>query len=111
MCRATCLDDTLSLHDALPISAVIRECGDVRALFGWSYGGLIALHLANSLPLPHLIAYEPIMAPFGESALLELSKLHAMRDADGSVETALLRVTGMNADEVEIGRASCRERG
>lgn len=86
-------------------SAVIRECGDVRALFGWSYGGLIALHLANSLPLPHLIAYEPIMAPFGASALLELSQLHAMRDADGSVETALQRVTGMNADEVASVRS------
>ena len=87
------------------VSAVLRECGDVRALFGWSYGGLIALHLANSIPLPHVIAYEPIMAPFGASALVELSQRHASQDVDGSVETALLRVTGMSADDVASVRS------
>ncbi len=42
--------------------AVLREFGDVRTVFGWSYGGLIALHLANKVAVPQVIAYEPIMA-------------------------------------------------
>lgn len=41
----------------------------MRTVFGWSYGGLIVLTLANELRLSHVIAYEPIMAPFGAAAL------------------------------------------
>ncbi|MFD7308584.1 alpha/beta fold hydrolase [Promicromonospora sp. NPDC059942] len=86
-------------------AAVLREFRDVRTLFGWSYGGLIALHLANRTPVPHLIAYEPVMAPFGAQALPALRRAHDDADGDASVEVALREVTGMGADQIESLRS------
>ncbi|XVU21013.1 alpha/beta fold hydrolase [Actinoplanes sp. CA-054009] len=85
--------------------AVLRGFTDVRTLFGWSYGGLIALHLANLLPLPHLIAYEPVMAPFGAAALPGLKRAQAEADLDAGVTIALREVTGMADDAIEALRA------
>lgn len=86
-------------------AAVLREVSDVRTLFGWSYGGLIALHLANELPVPHLIAYEPVVAPFGSQALPALRRAHEYADGDASVEVALREVTGMAADQISSLRS------
>lgn len=84
------------LRDA---EAALAEFSDVRTLFGWSYGGLIALHLANTVAVPHLVAYEPIMAPFGASALPSLREAHENHDLDQTVTVALGQVTGM-PDEI-----------
>jgi pimeloyl-ACP methyl ester carboxylesterase len=81
--------------------AVLRRFSQVRTLFGWSYGGLISLHLTNTVPVPHLIAYEPIMAPFGASALPNLKSAHDASDLDRTVETALAQVTGMPGEIIE----------
>lgn len=86
-------------------AAVLRSFTDVRTLVGWSYGGLIALHLANALPVPHLIAYEPIMAPFGAKALPDLKRAQCDADFDASVTIALQQVTGMADEMVEALRA------
>lgn len=86
-------------------AAVLREFSDVRTLFGWSYGGLIALHLANEVPVPHLIAYEPITAPFGAGALPALERAHGDGDLDRTVEVALGEVSGLPAAVVESLRA------
>jgi pimeloyl-ACP methyl ester carboxylesterase len=85
--------------------AVLREFSSVRTLFGWSYGGLILLHLANTVEIPHLIAYEPIMAPFGASALPDLKSAHADGDINRVVEVALEQVTGMPGTVIESLRA------
>ncbi|WP_045747408.1 alpha/beta fold hydrolase [Actinoplanes rectilineatus] len=77
-------------------AAVLRGFTDVRTLFGWSYGGLIALHLANIRPVPHLIAYEPVMAPFGAAALPDLRRAQDDGDLDASITVALQQVTGMD---------------
>lgn len=80
-------------------AAVLRSFTDVHTLFGWSYGGLIALHLANTLPLPHLVAYEPVISPFGAKALPDLRQAHDGADLDASVAVALGQVADMG-DEV-----------
>lgn len=84
------------------LAAVVREFADVRTLFGWSYGALIALHLATALPVPQVIAYEPVTAPFGAAALPDLRRAH---DADALVEVALSQVTGMPTAELAALRA------
>ena len=76
-------------------AAILNTFSDVRTVFGWSYGGLIALHLAQTVPVRHLVAYEPIMVPFGASALPNLKKVHEDGDLDRTVEVALGQVTGM----------------
>ncbi|MEU5565047.1 alpha/beta fold hydrolase [Micromonospora musae] len=86
-------------------AAVLRSFTEVRTLFGWSYGGLIALHLANTLPVPHLIAYEPVMSPFGAKALPDLKQAHEEADLDASVTIALQQVTGMGDEMVAALRA------
>lgn len=86
-------------------AAVLRELSDIRTLFGWSYGGLVALHLANALSVPHLIAYEPVMAPFGAQALPDLRQAHDDGDLDASVEIALRQVTRLNEKMVRTLRS------
>jgi pimeloyl-ACP methyl ester carboxylesterase len=85
--------------------AVLRTFTDVRTLFGWGYRGLIALYLANALPVPHLIAYEPVMSPFGATALPGLRQAQDDADLDASVTVALQQVTGMGDEAVRALRA------
>jgi pimeloyl-ACP methyl ester carboxylesterase len=87
------------------LEAVLQEFSEVRTLFGWSYGALIALHVTNSWAVPHLIAYEPIMRPFGASSLPHLRLAHEDADGDRTVEIALREVTGMDAASVAALRA------
>jgi pimeloyl-ACP methyl ester carboxylesterase len=88
----------LEVEDAI---SVLRELPEVRTLFGWSFGALIALQVANEQPVPHLIAYEPIMAPFGADALPALRQAHDAGDPDASVEAALREVTGMPPEVID----------
>ena len=92
----------LEVEDAL---TALRRLPEVRTLFGWSYGALIAMHAANESAVPHLIGYEPIMAPFGAAALPGLQRAHESGDLDASVEVALREVTGMPDDAVGSLRA------
>lgn len=86
-------------------TAVLREVRDVRTLFGWSYGGLIALHLANHQAVPHVIAYEPVMHPFGAHALSELQRAHEESDLDAVLTVALRDVSGMPEGQITALRA------
>lgn len=100
------LTDTYDLGtEVRDAEAVLQEFSAVRTLFGWSYGGLILLHLANAITVPHLIAYEPIMAPFGASALPDLKSAHDAGDLDRTVEVALGQVTGMPGPVIQSLRA------
>lgn len=83
------------------LMAVLQTFTDVRALFGWSFGGLIALHLTNTLPVAHLIAYEPVTAPFGATALPHLQQAHEVGDLDAGVTVALSQVAGMSPQVIE----------
>lgn len=86
-------------------AAVLRSFADVRAVFGWSYGGLIALEAAGELAIPHVIAYEPVAAPFGAEVLSVLRGAHRAGDLDGVLEIALRRVAGMDDQAVAALRA------
>ncbi|WP_217271369.1 alpha/beta fold hydrolase [Frigoribacterium sp. VKM Ac-2836] len=92
----------LEVEDAL---TALRRLPTVQTLFGWSYGALIALHAANEHAVPHLIGYEPIMAPFGAAALPGLERAHDAGDLDVSVEVALREVAGMPDAVIESLRA------
>lgn len=85
--------------------AVLREFTEVAMVFGWSYGGLVALRLAGEVDLPHVVAYEPVVAPFGAAALPDLRAAAAAADADGIVEVALRQVGGMDESSVRALRA------
>lgn len=98
-------DDYDVATEVRDVAAVLREFPNTRTLFGWSYGGLILMHLTNELAVPHLIAYEPIMAPFGSGALPALRDAAATGDLDAVVEAALVQVTGMPADVVDSLRS------
>lgn len=86
-------------------AAVLQGFSEVRTVFGWSYGGLIALELAGVLEIPHVIAYEPVVAPFGAAALPALRAAHEAGDLDGVLESALRRVAGMDEQAVSALRA------
>ncbi|MFC9230108.1 alpha/beta fold hydrolase [Streptomyces decoyicus] len=67
------LTSTYSLQTEVEdLGVVLDEFKGTQALFGWSYGGLIALLTANDRPLHQVIAYEPVMRPFGSHALPDL---------------------------------------
>jgi pimeloyl-ACP methyl ester carboxylesterase len=89
-------------------AAVLDEFSDVRTLFGWSYGGLITLELASVREIPHVIAYEPIMAPFGAEALPALHTAQDAGDLDQMLEIALLHVTGMDHTGLAALRADSK---
>ncbi|WP_240896582.1 alpha/beta fold hydrolase [Kineococcus vitellinus] len=86
-------------------AAVLRTVGDVRALLGWSYGGLVALHLANAVAVPHVIAYEPVVAPFGAAALPQLRRAQEAGDLDATVTAALGRIAGAPPQAIAALRA------
>lgn len=87
---ATEVTDLLAVLDEVPASTVL----------GWSYGATIALLAANERALPHLVAYEPVGAPFGVAALPALAEADAARDRDGSVEVVNRAISGYDATHV-----------
>lgn len=90
------------------LQAVLEVIGDPRALFGWSYGGLIALLLASEQPVRHVIAYEPVDPTFGSTALPSLRAADAAADWDRAVEIVNVQVSGFSAEYVEALRADER---
>lgn len=90
------------------LRAVLRRVGDVPAVIGWSYGGLIALRAADRVPVPHVIAYEPVMRPFAAHALPALAAADAAGDRDATVRTVVTEVSGMGQEAVESLRANPR---
>lgn len=86
------------------LATVLEDLSEPRAVFGWSYGGLIALLLAGEQPLRHVIAYEPVIPPFGREALPAL-KAAAMDGCwDRSVEIVNRQISGFTAEHVEALR-------
>lgn len=85
--------------------AVIEQIGEPRDVFGWSYGGLIALLLASERPVEHVIAYEPVAPGFGADALPALREADELGDRDRSVEIVNQQVSGFSAEHVETLRS------
>src|SRR5699024_5394600 len=87
-------------------SAVLDAFSEVHTFVGWSYGGLIALHLANAVAVDHVIAYEPIMAPFGAAGLRGLQNAHEAANWDRSLEIVLGDIAGMTGEAIEALRSN-----
>ncbi|MFK0072958.1 alpha/beta fold hydrolase [Arthrobacter woluwensis] len=85
--------------------AVLEVLGPVKAVFGWSYGGLIALLAADRHPLEQLIAYEPVERPFATGALPALRSAEQAHDWDRSVEIVNRDISGFTANYVAGLRA------
>ncbi|MGW5350445.1 alpha/beta fold hydrolase [Streptomyces sp. NPDC004031] len=87
------------------LAAVLDALGEPRAVFGWSYGALVALLAAEERPVRRLIGYEPVVRPFGADALEELKAADAAGDLDRAVEIVNRRISGFSASYVEALRA------
>ncbi|WP_328531004.1 alpha/beta hydrolase [Nocardioides sp. NBC_00368] len=83
------------------LKAVIEQVGQPKDIFGWSYGGLVALLLASEQPVEHVIAYEPVAPGFGADALPSLQEADERGDRDRSVEIVNRQVSGFSAEHVE----------
>ncbi|WP_218145152.1 alpha/beta fold hydrolase [Nocardioides luteus] len=100
------LGDDYSLRTEVDdLAAVLEQIGEPRAIFGWSYGGLIALLLASERPVGHVIAYEPVAPGFGAAALPSLRTADDLGDWDRSVEIVNRDVSGFSAEHVELLRS------
>ncbi|MGW2594007.1 alpha/beta fold hydrolase [Streptomyces sp. NPDC001515] len=86
------------------LCVVLDAFGGTRALFGWSYGGLITLLTANERPIHQVIAYEPVMRPFGRQALPDLAQAAETADWDRCVEIVNRQISGFSAAHVEALR-------
>ncbi|MCZ1010129.1 alpha/beta fold hydrolase [Streptomyces lydicus] len=87
------------------LGVILDECKGTQALFGWSYGGLIALLAANDRPLRQLIAYEPVMRPFGRHILPDLRTAEEAADWDATVEIVNRQLAGLDTAQVEALRS------
>jgi pimeloyl-ACP methyl ester carboxylesterase len=76
------------------LAALIDRVGGAAALFGYSSGAILALYAARTLPLTHLILFEPPFAGPGE-----------VRDPSLPDRLDALAAAGRNADVVEIAQA------
>ncbi|MEV5122403.1 alpha/beta hydrolase [Streptomyces decoyicus] len=100
------LTSTYSLQTEVEdLGVVLDEFKGTRALFGWSYGGLIALLAANDRPLHHVIAYEPVTRPFGSHALPDLQAAEETADWDATIEIVSRQIAGLDTAHVEALRA------
>ncbi|MGA5560713.1 alpha/beta fold hydrolase [Streptomyces platensis] len=87
------------------LGLILDKCPGTQALFGWSYGGLIALLAANDRPLRQVIAYEPVMRPFGSHVLPDLQAAEERADREATVEIVNQKIAGLDAAQVETLRA------
>lgn len=100
------LGDQYSLRTEVDdLCAVIEVVGEPTAVFGWSYGGLVALLLACERPMSQVIAYEPVDPSFGNAALPSLHAADAAQDWDRVVEIVNEQVSGFSTKYVDALRA------
>lgn len=97
---STEVEDVAHVLDAL-------DTGSGVDLFGWSYGGLIALEAAKKHPaVSSLTLYEPVVRPFGARALEALHQADQAGDLDRAVEIVNRDVSGFSAAYVAELRRS-----
>lgn len=87
------------------VSSLVSAIGEPVHLFGWSYGGLIAVEAAaQGLPVLSLTAYEPVSRPFVPEAIDPIRSALARGDADRAVEIINIDVSGFDAEYVRALR-------
>ncbi|MGQ8631000.1 alpha/beta fold hydrolase [Agrobacterium sp. DKPNP3] len=87
------------------LASVVKSVGEPVHLFGWSYGGLIALEAAaKGLPIRSLTAYEPVSRPFAPQTIQPILYTLAQGDTDRAVEIINRDVSGFDQDYVDALR-------
>jgi len=82
------------------VAEAVEHFSTVGTVFGWSFGGLISLSLAISRPLPHVIAYDPIMRGFAAEQLPALAAADAAGDRDRTVEIVCGQISDMSPEQI-----------
>ncbi|TDV44836.1 alpha/beta fold hydrolase [Actinophytocola oryzae] len=89
------------------LNLVLDELGPGAHLFGWSYGGLIAVETATErFDVRSLTLYEPVAVPFAGEYVAPLREAVAEGDLDRAVEIVNRDVSGFSAEYVESLRES-----
>lgn len=95
---------TVEVDDVREIVAAI---GEPVHLFGWSYGGLIAMEAAVAeVEIRSLIAYEPVSRPFAPETINPIRDALLRDDPDRAVEIVNRDVSGFDRAYVDVLRAS-----
>jgi pimeloyl-ACP methyl ester carboxylesterase len=89
------------------LNLLLDDLGTDAHLFGWSYGGLIAVETATErYDLRSLTLYEPITLPFATEHIAPLREAVARGDLDRAVEIVNRDISGFPASYVEELRRS-----
>ncbi|GIF17353.1 pimeloyl-ACP methyl ester carboxylesterase [Actinoplanes tereljensis] len=93
--------------EVLDLLAWLAWLDEPARLFGWSYGGLVTIEAATrTAAVRQVIAYEPVLRPFGATAVPALRAAIAVGDLDRAVELVNLDVSGYPPEHVSALRAS-----
>jgi pimeloyl-ACP methyl ester carboxylesterase len=93
--------------EVLDLLAWLDWLDEPARLVGWSYGGLIATEAATRTALVrHVIAYEPVLRPFGASAVSALRAAVDAGNLDRAVEVVNLDVSRYSPEHVTALRAT-----
>ncbi len=93
------------LQEISDLSGIISGMGAPVHLFGWSYGGLIALETATlGLPVASVSAYEPVSSPFVPEVVEKIQTALALGDVSSAVEMINIDVSGFSQDYVDALR-------
>lgn len=86
---------------------ILDDLGTDTHLFGWSYGGLIAVEAATErYDLRSLTLYEPVATPFAAEHVAPLREATALGDLGRAVEIVNRDVSGFSAEFVQDLRRS-----
>jgi pimeloyl-ACP methyl ester carboxylesterase len=87
------------------LARLVSSIGKPVHLFGWSYGGLVAIEAAaNGIPLRTLTAYEPVSKPFAPQTVKTIQDALAAGDPDRAVEIINCDVSGFDTGYVQALR-------
>ena len=90
--------------DVADLSAVLDDAPAGADVFAWSYGALAALMAAQHRPMRSVIAYEPVIAPFGLQALPSLRAARQAGDWDETVVIVNRDISGFPMSYVDALR-------
>ncbi|GIM94183.1 alpha/beta fold hydrolase [Paractinoplanes toevensis] len=93
--------------EVLDLLAWLDRLDEPARLLGWSYGGLVAIEAAaRTAAVAQVIAYEPVVRPFGAAAVPALRAATAAGDLDRAVEVVNLDVSRYSPEHVAALRAT-----
>jgi pimeloyl-ACP methyl ester carboxylesterase len=93
--------------EVLDLLSWIEWLGEPVRLFGWSYGALVAIEAATrTAVVRQVIAYEPVLRPFGAAAVAPLRAAVAAGDLDRAVEVVNIDISRYSPEHVAALRTT-----